>query len=82
MIAGTFFVCSHCGNRKRFKIFTSNFQIIEQSPEFGIRIESGILPNLREKDNYIECQTCSRIFHDTSIMTTGRSYTKKVNKHC
>jgi DNA-directed RNA polymerase subunit RPC12/RpoP len=82
MIVNTFFICSNCGNRKTFKIFTSNFQIIEQSPELGIRIEGRVLPNLREKDNYIECQSCSQIFDYDSAVDTGDSYTKKTNEHC
>lgn len=82
MIVDTFFVCSNCGNRKIFKIFTSNFQIIEQSPELGIRIESGVLPNLREEDNYIECQSCSKIFDYNSAMATSKIYTKKTKELC
>ena len=58
----TFFECTNCGNKETFKIFTSNFQVVKQSSELGIRAESGILPNLREKDNYVECQLCTHKF--------------------
>ena len=52
MIMNTFFVCPNCGNDKEFKIFTSNFQVIKQSPELGKRIdESDVLPSLRQNDN-------------------------------
>lgn len=62
MITKTFFECANCGNKETFVIFTSSFRFVKQSPEFGIRLESGILPNLREKDNYVECQLCSHKF--------------------
>ena len=59
MLTNTFFVCPHCGNVTKFKIFTSNFWVVKQSPEMGIRIdESNIMPSLRKTDNYIECQIC------------------------
>ncbi len=59
MLTNTFFVCQNCGNVTKFKIFTSNFRVVKQSPETGIRIEeSNIMPSLREIDNYIECQMC------------------------
>lgn len=59
MIGNTFFACPNCGDTTKFRIFTNNFQIIEQSPQLGVRIfESTILPCLRENDNYIECQSC------------------------
>lgn len=60
MILSTFFVCPECGNAEIFKVFTSTFQIVKQSTE-GVRIyESSVMPNLRENDNYIECQLCSK----------------------
>lgn len=62
MKANTFFACSQCGNKKKFRVFTSSFLTIEQSTELGVRIESGILPNLRENDNYVECLLCSQRF--------------------
>ena len=59
MIGNTFLACPNCGDIKKFRIFTSNFQIVEQSPQLGVRtFESAILPCLRENDNYIECQSC------------------------
>ena len=52
MLTHTFFICPNCGNVKNFRIFTSNFQVVKQSPEMGIRVEeSGIMPSLREDDN-------------------------------
>jgi hypothetical protein len=45
MITKTFFECTNCGNKETFKTFTSSFRVVKQSPEFGIRVESGILPN-------------------------------------
>lgn len=62
MITKTLFECTNCGNKETFKIFTSSFRVVKQSPGFGIRVESGILPNLREKDNYVECQLCTHKF--------------------
>jgi len=53
MIGNTFLVCSNCGDIKKFRIFSSSFQIVEQSPELGTRtFESGVLPSLRENDTY------------------------------
>lgn len=58
-----FFVCPNCGYDEKFKIFTSNVQVIYQSSEAKIRsFESSILPNLRYGDNYIECQLCLERF--------------------
>jgi DNA-directed RNA polymerase subunit RPC12/RpoP len=58
-----FIVCPNCGYDEKFKVFTSNVQVIYQSPEAGIRsFESSILPNLRQGDNYIECQLCFEKF--------------------
>ncbi len=62
MATKTFFECANCGNKEKFVIFTSNFRVIKQSPEIGIRIESGVLPNLREEDNYVECWSCAHKF--------------------
>ncbi len=54
-----FFICPYCGNVKTFKVFTSSYQIVVQSPESGTRIdESSVLPSLRPSDNAIECQVC------------------------
>jgi len=33
MIMNTFFVCPECGNTEKFKVFTSNFQIVKQSTD-------------------------------------------------
>ncbi|MEP9410842.1 MAG: hypothetical protein HRF42_05460 [Candidatus Brocadia sp.] len=75
MMMNTFFVCTNCGNDKEFKIFTSNFRIVKQSPELGIRTdESDILPNLRQKDNYIECQLCLQRFEYENAATIGKKY--------
>lgn len=75
MITKTFFVCPGCGNDKEFKIFTSNFQVIKQSPEQGIRTEeSNILPSLRQNDNYIECQHCFQRFDYDNAATIGKKY--------
>ena len=57
MQTSAFFVCPDCGNVKKFKIFTSNFQVVNQSPEMGMRIdESNVMPSLRENDNYKEVE--------------------------
>ncbi|MCF6154638.1 MAG: hypothetical protein E3K36_05175 [Candidatus Brocadia sp.] len=77
MISNTFFACSKCGNKKKFRVFTSSFRSIEQSPEMGIRIESGALPNLRENDNYIECQLCSQRFDCDTAQAIGKTFIKK-----
>ncbi|MDN3515297.1 MAG: hypothetical protein NG747_12975 [Candidatus Brocadia sp.] len=75
MITKTFFVCTECGNNKEFKIFTSNFQVIKQSPEMGIRTEeSGALPSLRQDDNYIECQSCFKKFEYDNAAAVGKKY--------
>ncbi len=76
-----FFVCPHCGNMKKFKVFTSTFQVILQSPETGICTDkSGILPNLRQTDNYVECQVClKRSEYDTAI-DYGKKYMKAIQK--
>lgn len=75
MLTDTFFVCPNCGNSKKFKVFTSSFQVIEQSHETGMRIhESSILPNLRQTDNYIECQLCSRRYEYDNASVVGKKY--------
>ncbi|MDO8141502.1 MAG: hypothetical protein Q6358_08390 [Candidatus Brocadiales bacterium] len=74
MIMNTFFVCPECGNAERFKVFTSNFQIVKQSAE-GVRIyESSAMPNLRENDNYIECQLCSKRSEYNQAVDIGNNY--------
>ena len=71
----TFFVCPRCGNNKEFKIFTTNFQAIRQSPEIGRRVdESDVLPSLRQNDSYIECKCCFQRIEYDSAATTGRRY--------
>lgn len=75
MMTKKFFVCPHCGNDKEFKIFTSNFQVVRQSPELGIRTEeSGALPSLRQNDNYIECPRCFQRFDYDHAATIGKKY--------
>lgn len=60
------FLCPNCGNDKEFKLFTGSFQAIRQSLESGARTEaSGMLPNLKQKDNYVECQLCLKILITT-----------------
>lgn len=85
MITKIFFVCPKCGNNKEFKIFTSNFQVIKQSPELGIRTEeSGALPSLRHDDNYIECQSCFQRFEYDNAAAIGKKYiqtTQRLQKH-
>ncbi|MEP9409918.1 MAG: hypothetical protein HRF42_00670 [Candidatus Brocadia sp.] len=81
MITKTFFICPNCGNNKEFKIFTSNFQVIRQSPELGTRTEeSDILPSLRQNDNYIECQHCFQRFDYDNAATIGRQYIKTIQR--
>ncbi|GJQ22620.1 hypothetical protein BIY37_05705 [Candidatus Brocadia sapporoensis] len=75
MIAKTFFVCPGCGNDKDFKIFTSNFQIIKQSPDLASRTEeSGALPSLRQNDNYVECPHCLQQVDYDDAATIGKKY--------
>jgi len=75
MMMNTFFLCPNCGNDKEFKIFTSNFRIVKQSPELGIRTdESDILPNLQQKDNYIECPLCFQRSEYESAADIGKKY--------
>jgi len=85
MTTNIFFVCPHCGNDTEFKIFTSSFRVIKQSPELGICIEeSTALPSLRQKDNHIECQACFHILEYDSAAAIGKKYiqtTKRLRKY-
>ena len=75
MIRNAFFVCQSCGNAKKFKVFTGNFQVIEQSPELGIRInKSSVLPNLRQNDNYVECLLCLKKSEYERAAAVGKKY--------
>lgn len=75
MMLNTYFVCPSCGNDKEFKVFTSRFQVVKQSPELGKRIdESDVLPNLRQTDNYIECQLCIQRFEYENAATIGKKH--------
>ena len=79
MRMSTFFLCPNCGNDKEFKIFTGSFQAIRQSPESGARTEaSGMLPNLRQKDNYVECQLCLKSFDYDSAAIIGKNYIQTI----
>lgn len=81
MITNTFFICSNCGNDKEFRIFTSNFRDIRQSPELGIRIEeSDALPNLRQTDTYIECKFCFQRFEYDNANSIGRKYIQAIRR--
>ncbi len=81
MIMSTFFVCPDCGNDKEFKIFTSNFKVIKQSPELGkCTDESGTLPSLRQGDNYVECQLCLKKSEYDSAVVIGKKYLQTVQK--
>ncbi len=81
MRMSTFFLCPNCGNDKEFKIFTGSFQAIRQSPESGARTEaSGMLPNLRQKDNYVECQLCLKSFDYDSAAIIGKNYIQTIMK--
>ncbi|MEK6636021.1 MAG: hypothetical protein AABY38_06635, partial [Planctomycetota bacterium] len=61
------------------KIFTGSFQAIRQSPESGVRTEaSGMLPNLRQKDNYVECQLCLKSFEYDSAAIAGKRYIQTI----
>ncbi len=54
-----FFICPYCGNVKTFKVFTSSYRVVVQSPESSTRIdESSVVPSLNPSDNPIECQVC------------------------
>jgi len=77
MIMNTFFICPSCGNDKEFRIFTSSFRDIKQSPELGMRVEeSDVLPNLRAADTYVECKFCSQRFECDSAAAVGKKYIK------
>ncbi len=81
MKTNKFFVCPNCGNVKKFKVFTSNFQIIIQSPELGIRMdESGVLPNLKQIDNYVECQLCFKKSEYDKAIDLGEKYVKNISR--
>lgn len=81
MRTNKFFVCPNCGNVKKFKVFTSNFQVIIQSPETGICTDkSGILPNLRQNDNYVECQVCFEKSEYDVAADYGKKYIKVIQK--
>lgn len=75
MSISTFFGCPNCGNTRKFKIFVSTFQVIEQSPRNKARTnKSGVLPNLRTNDNYVECQYCLRITDYDKAVSTGKKH--------
>ncbi|MFO0792606.1 MAG: hypothetical protein U0586_00935 [Candidatus Brocadiaceae bacterium] len=75
MRTNKFFVCSYCGNVEKFKIFTSNFQVIKQSQETGMCVDkSGVLPNLRQNDNYVECQKCFKKSEYEAAIDLGRQF--------
>lgn len=81
MVSSTFFVCQNCGNTKKFRIFRSSFQVIEQSPELGICVnKSSVLPNLRRDDNYVECLLCHEKSEIENAVDTGRKYVQKIHK--
>lgn len=81
MMMKAFFVCPNCGNDKEFKVFTSNFQVIKQSPELGKRIvESDVLPSLRQNDNYIECQLCRERFECDDADALGKKYIQMIQR--
>ena len=75
MQTSAFFVCPDCGNVKKFRIFTSNYQVVNQSPEIGTRIdESSAMPSLREDNNYVECPVCfKKLEYDTAV-DIGKKY--------
>lgn len=81
MLKNTFFVCPNCSNIKKFRIFTSSFQVIKQSPETGVRIdESNIMPSLRESDNYIECQVCLEKLEYDMAVDIGKKYVQRIKR--
>ncbi len=81
MMMKAFFICPNCGNDKEFKVFTSNFQVIKQSPELGKRIvESDVLPSLRQNDNYIECQLCRERFEYDDADALGKKYIQMIQR--
>lgn len=81
MNTNKFFVCPNCGNDKIFRVFTSSFQVVVQSPEMGVRIdESGVLPNLRHHDNFIECQVCLKKTEYDVALDLGKKYIECMEK--
>ncbi len=81
MVMNTFFVCPECGNDKDFKIFTSNFQVVRQAPELGVRVDASVaLPNLRPHDNYIECIRCLKRYEYNEAVTNGQRYVQAIRK--
>jgi hypothetical protein len=75
MRTNKFFGCPYCGNVEKFKIFTSNYQVIKQSQETGMCVDkSGILPNLRQHDNYVECQKCLKKSEYEVAIDLGRKF--------
>lgn len=79
MTTNKFFVCPNCGSLEKFKIFISSFLTVRQSPELGICIdESGVLPNLRHTDNYVECQVCFKKSEYDRALDLGKSYVKSI----
>lgn len=81
MRTNKFFVCPNCGNIRKFKVFTSNFQVVIQSPESGMRMnESGVLPNLRQADNYVECQLCFKKSDYDVAVNLGEKHIKDISK--
>ena len=81
MVMNTFFVCPECGNDKDFKVFTSNYQSVRQSPDLGVRTDvSGVLPNLRQHDNYIECVLCLTRHEYNEALANGRRYIQSTRK--
>ena len=78
MLTNTFFICPKCGNVEKFRVFTSNVQVISQSSELKMRIdESNVMPNLRGYDNYIECQMCSKKLEYDLAIGIGKKYLQK-----
>ena len=78
MLTNTFFICPKCGNVEKFRVFTSNVQVVSQSSEFKMRIdESNVMPNLRGYDNYIECQMCSKKLEYDLAIDIGKKYLQK-----
>ncbi|MBM4053866.1 MAG: hypothetical protein FJ264_04160 [Planctomycetes bacterium] len=81
MEANNFFICPVCGNDKECKVFFSSFKSIKQSPLLGMRTEeSGILPNLRAADNYIECSWCSKRYKHDAALVIGRRYIQALQR--
>ncbi len=81
MVSSVFFACQNCGNTKKFRIFRSTFQIVEQSSELGICVnKSSILPNLRQNDNYVECLLCQKKSEFENAADIGKKYIKESKK--